>query len=62
MTKTTLGLIVLWILLVILNIISMFTPCGFLTVCNYILCVMNAIMAIGITPQIIAEIKERRNR
>ena len=62
MSKSTLGLLFFWILLVILNIVSLFAPCGFLTVCNYIFGGLNAVMVISLIPQIIEYFKDRREK
>ena len=54
-------LMVLWMLLAILNIVSLFVSAGFLTVCNFAFGVINLGMVAAMVPQLFGYLKDKEN-
>ena len=52
MNKTTMFLLLAWIVLAILNIIGVFKVCTFLIICSHVFAFYNALMVLALVPEV----------
>lgn len=61
MKNSVLILIVVWMLLAVVNFVSLISPaCLFFTICNWAFCALNASVFVSFVSMLVMEFKERR--
>lgn len=60
MTKTSLVILFIWIVLAILNIVSLFHVSTFLIWCNYLFGGLNGIMALALVPEFLRYVFKKK--